>query len=180
MLAADESYHVAISLTNAAGGVNAIDPVKRLTVLPSEHSAQLVELGVLKGGQRVLFLVEPGTTVSGPGTCTPGPVNCEILSLKPNQIEKISSSSSGGGQIVSLSSNTRVGDAAPAPVSFAVTSLKPQAHDTVSAATQARQEESAAGHVLVKESKAGALSLFHYDPSIGAVVDLRNVSVGGN
>jgi hypothetical protein len=180
MLAADESYHVAISLTNAAGGVNAIDPVKRLTVLPSEHSAQLVELGVLKGGQRVLFLVEPGTTVSGPGTCTPGPVNCEILSLKPNQIEKISSSSSGGGQIVSLSSNTRVGDAAPAPVNFAVTSLGPQAHDTVSAAAQARQEESAAGHVLVKESKAGALSLFHYDPSIGAVVDLRNVSVGGN
>jgi hypothetical protein len=149
-------------------------------VLPDERSADLVELGVLKGGQRVLFLVEPGTTVAGPGTCTPGPVNCEILSLKPNEIETVTSSSSGGGQIVSLSSNTQAAAAAPAPLRFAVTSIKTQTHDTIAAATQARHDESAAGRILLKESKADALSLFHYDPSIGAIVDLRNVSVGGD
>ncbi len=36
------------------------------------------------------------------------------------------------------------------------------------------------GRELLNRSPLNALSLFHYDPSVGAVVDLRNFTVGGN
>ena len=41
---------------------------------------------MLKGGKQVLFAVQQGAAVSGPGTCTPGPIDCEILALAPGQI----------------------------------------------------------------------------------------------
>ena len=44
---------------------------------------------MLKGGKRVLFAVQAGAVVHGPGQCTPGPIDCEIVSLKPNQIESV-------------------------------------------------------------------------------------------
>ena len=89
-LQADETYRVTLAITNSKGGLNRIDPVERLTVLPSKSDPLLVELGVLKGGDRVLFAVQPGTVVHGPGKCTPGAIDCEVLSLGTNQIESVS------------------------------------------------------------------------------------------
>jgi hypothetical protein len=40
--------------------------------------------------------------------------------------------------------------------------------------------ESAAGRRLLSTSTLSALSLFQYEPSLGAVVDLRNLTVGGS
>ena len=161
-LAADQSYSVSLAITNSSGGLNTIDPLERLSPLPSAISPLLVELGVLKGGSRVLFAVQPGTIVSGPGSCVPGPIDCEILSLAQAQTEKLSVHSTRGTVEVAL---------------FAVTAIGTVNHASPSAALRARNQESAAGRGVLRHSSLNALSLFHYDPAIGAVVDLRNLTL---
>ena len=166
-----------MSLTSGPG-VDAIDPVRRLSLLPSERNGWLVELGVMRGGNRVVFAVQPGTVVHGPGICTPGPIDCQILSLATGQIETASPIVLAG-EASSVSSNSAQA-AAPAPIRFAVTSIKTEDHTSVDAAMDVRTAESTVGRRLLNQSTSRALSLFHYDPSIGAIVDLRNVSVGGS
>jgi hypothetical protein len=160
-----QSYRVALSITNASGGLNRIDSLERLSLVPSQSDPMLVELGVLKGGHRVLFAVQPGTVVRGPGSCTPGPIDCEVLSLAPNQVENVSE------QVPSGTNST---------AQFAVTAIGVDNHPTVAAASRARREASAAGAKLLDHSTLNTLSLFQYQPSIGAVLDLRNLTVGGN
>lgn len=164
-LAANEAYHVTVAITNAGGGLDSIDPLERLSLLPSGHQPLLVELGVLKGGGRVLFAVQPGTVVSGPGSCTPGPIDCEILALGRDQVEQLSKQSTSG--------TVSVGQ-------FAVTAIKADQFSSAAAANQARNLASASGRHLLSKSTLSALSLFQYEPSVGAVVDLRNLTVGGN
>jgi hypothetical protein len=160
-----QSYRVTLAMTNSAGGIDTSDPLQRLSVLPNAQEPLLVELGVLKGGNRVLFAVQPQAAVSGPGVCTPGPVDCEILSLAPGRIEQLSTQSVAG--LVPLAK-------------FAVTSIKADQHSSAGAADKSRRDESAAGRRLLNQSKLGALRLFPYKPSLGALVDLRNLKVGGN
>jgi hypothetical protein len=159
-----QSYHVAIALTTPSGGVNTIDPVERLSVFPSDRQPLLVELGVLQGGHDVLFLVQPGTVVRGSGTCTPGPITCQIVALAPNQIEGLYKSTSAG---------------AVAVAQMAVTEIKADNFSSAAAADTARGQESAAGRRLLDRSTLSALSLFEYKPSLGALADLRNLTVGG-
>jgi hypothetical protein len=156
---------VALSITNASGGLNRIDPLERLSVVPSQSDPMLVELGVLKGGHRVLFAVQPGTVVRGPGSCTPGPIDCEVLSLATNQVENVSE---------------RVPSGTNSVAQFAVTAIGVDNYASVAAASKARRQASAAGSKLLDNSTLNTLSLFQYQPSIGAVLDLRNLTVGGN
>lgn len=165
-LTATQSYHVSLALTNADGSLNTIDPLQRLSILPGKQQPMLVELGVLQGGSRVLFVVEPGTVVSGAGACTPGPIDCEILSLAPGQTEGLSKQGS-------------TGSATPVAL-FSVNSITVDQHPSVAAANKARQAASDVGRELLANSPLSALSLFQYDPSVGAVVDLRNLTVGGS
>jgi hypothetical protein len=155
---------VTLAITNDAGGVGTIDSLERLSVLPSQQQPMLVELGVLKGGHRVLFAVQPGTVVSGPGVCTPGPIDCEILSLAQDQTEGLAKQSPTG--------------LAAGPL-FAVTAISAVEHASAAAADKARRAEALAGRVLLNNSTLDALSLFHYEPSLGTVVDLRNLTIGG-
>jgi hypothetical protein len=60
-----------------------------------------------------------------------------------------------------------------------VTSIKVQEHASATAANRARLEISTAGRSLVDASTLAALPLFQYQPDVGAVVDLRNLAVGG-
>ncbi len=163
-LSATQTYDVAIQISNASGGLNLIDPVQRLSTIPSASQPLLVELGVEQGGSRVLFAVQPGTVVTGPGACTPGPIDCEILSLAPDQGENVSTQSAGGATIAQ----------------FAVTDIYAQDHGSAGAASQARNAVSAQGARLLSNSPLSALSLFQYEPSVGAIVDMRNLTVGGN
>jgi hypothetical protein len=163
-LTATQSYDVTLAITNAAGGLDTIDQLDRLSILPSDQMPMLVELGVLQGGHRVLFAVQPGTVVNGPGVCTPGPIDCEILSLAQDQTEGMSRQTSAGivqGPLV------------------AVTGITATSYQSVAAADKARREESAAGRALLSNSPLTALSMFQYEPSLGAVVDLRDLTVGG-
>jgi hypothetical protein len=163
-LKATQSYAVKLAITNATGGVDTISPLERLSVLPSKQQPLLVELGVLKGGNRVLFAVQPGAVVSGAGTCIPGPIDCEILSLPQDQTVTLGKQSSSGIQTVAL---------------FAVTGITAADHSSVAAANAARRAESDSGRALLAASTSTALSLFQYEPSLGALVDLRNLTVGG-
>jgi hypothetical protein len=160
-----QAYRVTISTTNSAGGVETINPVKRLSPLPSDQLPLLVDLGVLDGGHRVIFAVEPGTVVHGPGICTPGPIDCEILSLAPYQIEGVAAASSSGKVSGTLMS---------------ITGISAQDYPSPGAADQARLNASTTGRRILDASPPKALSLFVYKPGVGAVVDLSNVTVGGN
>jgi hypothetical protein len=164
-LSPTQSYRVAVSITNTSGGFDTIDPLERLGVLPSQQHPLLIELGVLRGGHRVLFAVEPGAVLSGPGTCTPGPIDCEILSLGQDQIEGVAMRSPTG--VIPLAE-------------FAVTTIGADQHSSVAAANTARGRVSATGHALFTKLALPALSLFSYEPSVGAVVDLRDLTVGGS
>ena len=163
-LTAKQSYQVSLAITTQGGGLNTIDPLERLSVLPSPQQPLLVELGVLHDTHRVLFAVEPGAAVSGPGKCTPGPIDCEILSLAPGQTEGVSKQTPTGSTPVAL---------------FSVNSIGAANHPTVAAADTARRTASDAGRKLLATTALSAVSLFQYDPSVGAVVDLRNLTVGG-
>jgi hypothetical protein len=164
-LTATQSYQVSLAITTSGGGLNTIDPLERLSVLPSNQQPLLVELGVLGGGGQVLFAVQPGAVVSGPGNCTPGPIDCEILALAPGQTEGVSKQTPSGSSPVAL---------------FSVTAITADQHASVAAADKARRTASDAGRKLVANSPLAATSLFKYDPSVGAVVDLRTLTVGGN
>ena len=162
-LASNQAYRVTLAITNPSGGLDTIDSLERLSVLPSDGQPLLVELGVLKGGHRVLFAVQPGTQVNGPGTCTPGAIDCEVLSLGQDQTEGISLRSANGPVSIGL---------------FAVTGIGAENYSSAAAAGRARRAESSAGRRVLDASKLDALSLFRYDPSVGAVVDLRTLTAG--
>ena len=61
---------------------------------------------------------------------------------------------------------------------FAITSISAVDNGSSAAATKVRKAESAAGRAVLDASPLSALSLFRYDPSVGAVLDLRNLTVG--
>jgi hypothetical protein len=161
-LKSTQSYDVALSITNSSSGVDSTDPLERLSVLPSQGQPLLVELGLLKGGNKVLFAVLPGAEVAGPGTCTPGPVDCEILSLGQDQTEAIWSRTNASHSAL-----------------FAVTGVTTIDYSSAAAVTRARQQESTAGRALLSSAHLSALSLFQYEPSVGSVVNLSNLTVGG-
>ncbi len=164
-LTSRESYAVALAFTTPDGGLNTIDPVQRLSPLPSTKQPLLLELGVLKGGNEVLFVVMPGTILSGPAKCLPGKVDCQLISLAPNQIESLYSAGASGP--------THVSD-------FAVTAIKAVSHKTVADANKTRRQVSKAGQKLLRGLKYDALALFPYEPGVGAVVDQRNLTAKGS
>jgi hypothetical protein len=160
-LSATQAYRVTLAITTSGGGLDTISPLERLSVLPGQRDPMLVELGVLHGGRRVLFAVQPGAVVSGRGTCIPGPINCQILSLAPAQTETLSSADRTGSRVL-----------------LAVTAVTAARYPSAAAAEKARRTASASGRKLLSGSILTALPLFHYDPALGAVLDLRNVTVG--
>lgn len=160
-----ESYAVTLAITSPDGGLNTIDPVQRLSLLPGNKQPLLIELGVLKGGKEVLFAVVPGTILSGPAKCLPGQVDCELISLAPNQIESLYVHGATGPSHVS---------------DFAVTGIKTVPHKTAAAADKARRDVSKDGEKLLKTLKYDALTLFPYEVSEGAIVDQRNLTAGGS
>ena len=159
-LTPDQAYQVSIGITNSSGGVDTVDPLQRLSPLPSAQQALVVELGVLKGGRRVLFAVRPGTVVGGSGTCTPGPIDCQILSLGQDQTESLS----------------RQAPAGTVPVAeFAVTGITAARYPSVAAADRARRAVTSAGRQVLSATNLSVLPLFPYDPGVGAVLDSRTL-----
>ena len=164
VLTSDEAYRVSLAISYPTGQLDTIDPLSRLALLPNDHQPLLVELGVLQGAKRVLFAVEPRAVPNGPGRCTPGPIDCQVLSLGVGQQETLSSQSSSGIVEEAL---------------FAITSITTHDLGSASAAFRARRHAAPAGRQVLANSHLSALSLFRYEPNLGVVVDLRNLSIGG-
>jgi hypothetical protein len=164
-LSANESYSVSFAITNASGGFDTTDPLERLSPIPGAADPLLVEMGVLQGGRRVLFAVQPGALLNGPGQCIPGRVSCQLITLAPGQVESLSRQTPAGAQRVAW---------------FAVTGIGVARHRSPAAASTVRRAASPAGRRLLSSSQPAALSLFSYDPAQGVVLDLRNLTVGGS
>ena len=160
-----QAYDVSMAITTSGGGINTVDPLERSSLIPSDQQPMLIELGVEQGGNHVLFAVQPGTVPVGPGSCTPGPIDCEILSLGQDQTEELATQTGSlGASQVAL---------------FAITGISATNYPSTAAADKARRTESAAGRTLLAQDSYPTLSLFQYEPSLGSVVDLRNLKVGG-
>ena len=119
-----------IAITKPSGGLDTIAPVERLTPLPQAKQPLLIELGVLKGGSEVLFVVAPGTILSGPAKCLPGRIDCQIISLAPNQIESL--------YVKGATGPTHVSD-------FAVTGITTTSHKSAADAGRVRRQVSKTG-----------------------------------
>jgi hypothetical protein len=163
-LAGNEAYTVTVGISQGSG-LFTLPGVERLRPLPSASRSLLLPLGVLRGGNRVLFAVLAGAVVSGPGRCVPGGVDCEVLVLAPNQIEHLSLQTTSG--------RVSVAD-------FAVTAVHVKRFSSVAAAQAARRAVSAQGDGLLHRADLPAVDLFPFDPSLGALVDQRNLNAGGN
>ena len=63
---------------------------------------------------------------------------------------------------------------------FQITGISVDRYGSKAAAAKARAATDAVGRKLLANSASATLSLFQYDPSLDAVVDERNLTVGGN
>jgi hypothetical protein len=150
-------------MTTKSGGLETIPSVQRLAPLPSRREPLMLELGVLHGGKRVLFALQPGAVIRGSGTCVPGPLDCQVLSIGRGQIEKLSVRTQAGISEVAY---------------FSITSIAARKYNSKAAASTARRSQSDFGHELLRENGGAALSLFEFDPGLGVLVDKRNLTVG--
>lgn len=163
-LTPSQVYDVSLSITNNHGGVSTVQPLTRMSVIPSPAEPFLVELGVLKGGHRALFAVQPGTHVSGSAQCIPGPVSCEVIAMAPGQLEDVLAKSPTGAYEAAV---------------FSLTGISKKTYGSAAAATRARQKKDSVGSQLLKHSSLTALSLFSFSKTLGAVVEATNVKVSG-
>jgi hypothetical protein len=143
-----------------ATGSRSLTGVTRLSPLPSSTNPLVEYLGVLKSGRGAAFLVNPGAVVMGPGLCLPKASDCQVLVLKPGQLEALGVRTAGG------------------PVtqaSIAVTGWKVVTHSSVAAARQARAQEVKQGRTLVTQSAQPALGDLVYTIAQGAVSIIPNI-----
>lgn len=112
-----------------------------------------------------MFAVLPNTLVSGGGSCLPGPLDCEILAVAPNDTVDVAVRTAGAPKSLG---------------SFTLTDIGVARLSSATAANKARKAADARGQQLLVHSGLSALALFPYNPSLGVVVDERNIQVGGN
>jgi hypothetical protein len=85
----DVLFGQVISGAEKSSQLAALDNIKTLTPLPSIKVPLLIYRGVRKGGKDATFTVSGEAILSGPGTCTPSPYDCEAISLKTGQAEHV-------------------------------------------------------------------------------------------
>ena len=146
--------------------MNTIDPLERLSILPSAQQPLLVELGVLQGGHQRAVRGRAGNRGQRRRHMHPGSDRLRdpdaLRRARPEAISKQTRDRHDpGGPVRGELDHRR-----PAPVGRRAEQGAPNASDV--------------GRQLLNQSSLTALSLFQYDPSVGAIVDLRNLTVGGN
>lgn len=166
-LRSTQSYVVDLVQTAPSGGFTSPVLSVRNSVIPvvaGNPETLLAWLGVIQSGKQALFAVLPGTVLSGAGTCIPGLVDCQLLELSPGQDE-------------SVATPTTYAE----PWTIQVSAISAADHGSASAAASARERTSSYGTAALRASSGlTALSLFQFSPSLGALVDQRNLFVGGN
>ncbi len=148
-----DSYAVDASVVDATGSHSLTDVV-RLSPLPSQSNPLVEYLGVLKSGRAAAFLVNPGTVAQGAGACLPAARDCQVLVLKPGQLETLS---------------VRTGSGPVIQASIAVSGWRVVTHSSVAAARKARAQEVKQGRTLVTQAGQPALTDLIYSVAQGAV-----------
>jgi hypothetical protein len=150
------TVNVSASYGNQTG---TLDDLERLTPLPPNTAAEVVFLGVMKGGKKAVFLltgsVAVKATVTGSVTCKPSTTDCEIVELPVGAQLTLTPASSGSGVSTFTLKLAAIG----------ATKLA-----SASAAAQARQSAASAGEAILGASTSSALASFFYDAAQGALV----------
>jgi hypothetical protein len=150
------TVNVSASYGNQTG---TLDDLERLTPLPPNTAAEVVFLGVMKGGKKAVFLltgsVAVKATVTGSVTCKPSTTDCEIVELPVGAQLTLTPASSGSGVSTFTLKLAAIGETKLA---------------SASAAAQARQSAASAGEAILGASTSSALASFFYDAAQGALV----------
>jgi hypothetical protein len=149
-----DSYSVDVRVEDATGLRN-ISDLERLSPVPSATNALAEYLGVAKSGRSADFVLNPGVTVTGPAACLPSATDCQVIELKPGQVE---------GLLQSTSTGTPVFQGA-----LAVTNWGVVTHSSVAAADTARRQEDQTGRQLMLASAQPALEKLVYTVAQGVV-----------
>jgi len=148
-----ETYRVDASIVDATG-VRSIGGLGRLSPLPSVSNPLVEYLGVLKNRRAVAFLVNPGAVPKGPGACVPRTGACQLLVLKPGQVEALGIRTTSGSVL---------------QASIAVSGWSVVRHSSVAAALKVRAQEVPQGRTLVMHAAQPVLSNVVYSVAQGAV-----------
>jgi hypothetical protein len=158
VLAPTQAYTVTLD-TSDAKGTRVLTNPERLTPLPAAQSPEIIFLGVLKGGDKAVFLFTDTVSVTGSASigkaCLPSADNCQIVEFGPGQGMKLEPSSNS---------------ALIATFTFSVASIGATKYGDAATATAARNAVSSAGQSLLPQSGSTELPAFHFDASIGALV----------
>jgi hypothetical protein len=165
-LAKDQVYTVNVT-TGYGSQSETLQNVERLTPLPANVAAEVVYLGVMKGGKSAAFLltgsVSAKASVAGSVTCEPSAADCEVVELPVGaQLTLTPTSSTSGAAIFTLK----------------LTAIGASTLGSHSAAMQAREAAAPAGEAILAASISPVLASFFYDSNTGALVYEPQSSVG--
>jgi hypothetical protein len=165
-LGSDEAY--AIDGTASYGSEqDTLDNIQRLTPLPANIAAEVVYLGVVKGGKRAAFLLTDAVaaklTSSGSVKCVPSPSNCEVIELTSGEQLTLTPSASGTGI---------------STFNFKLNSIHAVKFAKSAQASAARQSASATGSQFIAQSTSIGLASFFYSANLGALLYAKPATAG--
>jgi hypothetical protein len=154
-----DSYGVDVKVTDATGS-RALSNLRRLSPVPSATNALAEYLGVAKSGRAADFVLNRGVLASGPGVCLPSTGDCQVLELKPGQVEDLGLAAATG----TVYQGT-----------LAVTNWGVIAHSSTAAAHTARRTEDPVGRQLMLAAPQPTLDKLVYSVAQGVVSLLGNL-----
>lgn len=157
-LSNDQVYTVKVSASYGTQ-TGTLTDLERLTPLPPNTAAEVVFLGVMKGGKSAAFLLTGAVavkpTVTGSVSCKPSASDCQVVELPVGAQLTLTPASPNDG----LSTFT-----------LKLTAIGAAKLSSASAATKARQTAASAGEAILGASTSSVLASFFYDTSQGALV----------
>jgi hypothetical protein len=154
-----DSYGVDVKVTDATGS-RTLSNLRRLSPVPSATNALAEYLGVAKSGRAADFVLNRGVLASGPGVCLPSTGDCQVLELKPGQVEDLGLAAATG----TVYQGT-----------LAVTNWGVIAHSSTAAAHTARRTEDPVGRQLMLVAPQPTLDKLVYSVAQGVVSLLGNL-----
>lgn len=147
------------------GSVRRYGNVQRLSPVPNTTNPVLIFLGVKEGGKTAVFLTASLAAPSGKGTCTPSAQQCEYLSLKVGQPERV------------LALNPR---GSWSEYTVEVTKIHLRAMKTAVEAARARGQYSRAGAKLIAHARKvmPAAHLFDFSAGTGLLSQAQIPATG--
>ncbi len=154
-----DSYGVDVKVSDATG-TRTLSNLRRLSPVPSATNALAEYLGVAKSGRAADFVLNRGVLASGPGVCLPSTGDCQVLELKPGQVEDLGLAGSTG----TVDQGT-----------LAVTNWGVIAHSSAAAAHTARRQADPVGRQLMLAAPQPTLEKLVYSVAQGVVSLLGNL-----